>query len=165
MAFGATTSSEGTWPVCRLPLAAFSLWTSGVLPRRPAAVIQYDNKVSGTKSHRMFSGGSASHAFLGSGGALCVICPQRGCQAVKSINTENALPCWAVTHTIICHANQWLTLAESIRRKRELFRGRAAPMPACLHLGCCHPAVTPSPSQQNVALACLFASPARTLIR
>ena len=30
LASGATTSSEGTWLVCRLPLAAFTLLTSGV---------------------------------------------------------------------------------------------------------------------------------------
>jgi hypothetical protein len=47
LAFGATASSEGTQPVCRLPLAAFVTLTSGIQPRRPAAVIRYDNKVSG----------------------------------------------------------------------------------------------------------------------
>ena len=30
LTFGATTSSKGTWLVCRLPLAAFSPWTSDV---------------------------------------------------------------------------------------------------------------------------------------
>jgi len=39
-------------------------------------VIQYDNKVSGTKSHRMFSGGSANHTLLRTQQS-CMICPQR----------------------------------------------------------------------------------------
>jgi len=47
LASGATTSSKGTWLVCRLPLAAFRLWTSGVKPRRPAAVIQYESQGPG----------------------------------------------------------------------------------------------------------------------
>jgi len=42
LASGATASSKGAQPVCRLPLAAFHLWTSNVLLRRPAAVIQYE---------------------------------------------------------------------------------------------------------------------------
>ena len=38
LALGATASSEGTQPVCRFPSAALALLTSGVSPKRPAAL-------------------------------------------------------------------------------------------------------------------------------
>lgn len=49
LASGATASSEGAQPVCRLPLAAFRLSTSDFSSRRPAAVIQYDDQGSGAQ--------------------------------------------------------------------------------------------------------------------
>ena len=64
LASGATTSSEGTWLVCRLPLAAFNPSTSGVKPRRPAAVIQYDNKDPGTQSHHRLFSGASDHRWV-----------------------------------------------------------------------------------------------------
>lgn len=61
---GATESSKGTQLVCRLPLAAFDLLTSGCSPRRPAAVIQYGDKGPGaTCAHRLFIGDNDHHMW------------------------------------------------------------------------------------------------------
>ena len=62
LASGATASSEGAQPVCRLPLAAFRPSTSGFSPRRPAAVIQYGRQ--GGKSRAP----QPSRPFTGAGG-------------------------------------------------------------------------------------------------
>lgn len=60
LASGANVSSKGTHPVCRLPLAALRPWTSGVWPRRPAAVIQYEAQGPETRERacRLFIGAS-----------------------------------------------------------------------------------------------------------
>ena len=64
LASGATASSKGTQPVCRLPLAAFTLLTSDVKSWRPAAVIQYDDQGLGRQCPcRPFSGASDHHHF------------------------------------------------------------------------------------------------------
>ena len=47
-----------------------------------------------------------------------------------------------------------------IRRKRKLLWGLTAPNPALLSVTGCHHQGAPSPLQQNVAITCLFASPA-----
>ena len=62
LASGATASSEGAQPVCRLPLAAFRLSTSDFSSRRPAAVIQYDDQGSGAPPpSKPFIGASDDH--------------------------------------------------------------------------------------------------------
>jgi len=58
---GATESSKGTRPVCRLPSAALALQTSGFEPRRPAAVMQHGE----ASSARRYTGATGtSMGFL-----------------------------------------------------------------------------------------------------
>jgi len=63
LASGATASSKGAQPVCRLPLAAFHPWTSDFSSRRPAAVIQYEPNIGGYGGNH-----SLDKPFIGAGG-------------------------------------------------------------------------------------------------
>jgi len=61
LASGATASSKGTQPVCRLPLAAFTLLTSDVKSWRPAAVMQYGDQGRGAQCPCRPFGGASDH--------------------------------------------------------------------------------------------------------
>jgi len=125
LASGATTSSEGTWPVCRLPLAAFSLSTSGVKPRRPAAVIQYEDQgpeaqcpaglsVEPVTTNRVFAGPSGEAA------STCHLRPstQRSC-CLAERRAASPRDLKSTARMSLC-----------IRWRRELHRGCTAPKPA-----------------------------------
>ena len=65
LASGATASSEGAQLVCRLPLAALRPWTSDFQPRRPAAVMQYEDQgLQGSEAHMLFIGADSHHIAI-----------------------------------------------------------------------------------------------------
>lgn len=89
LASGATASSEGAQPVCRLPLAAFRPLTSDVMSRRPAAVMQYEHEGSGARpiAHRPFIGASDSRVC--SVADTCVLrrpCVRGPCRITRSLS-------------------------------------------------------------------------------
>ena len=90
LASGATASSEGAQLVCRLPLAALRPWTSDFQSRRPAAVMQYDDKGhQGSVAHMPFIGADGHHICFLAEAAEALCCNRghhqcRGCTALLS---------------------------------------------------------------------------------
>ena len=182
LASGANVSSEGTHPVCRLPLAALRPWTSGVWPRRPAAVIQYGAKGPGTRRGpagcslepvTTATGGRGERREAREGGERgpCRAPPPasrrpRSLLAFALPQTERDHQCG--DYTALPGGGRTPPPVVPIHSPREPASGGnenspggALPRgPACTHSGMLPSRSAPIPAQQNVALACLFAIPA-----
>jgi hypothetical protein len=156
LASGANVSSKGTHPVCRLPLAALRPWTSGVWPRRPAAVIQYEAQGPETRSARgPFIGASDVPPWARwriPSGARGPVPSFRA----ETTSAETALPCWAegLRHRLSCRSIAHMSLHQEETRTP---RGEHCPcVPRARVVRCYHPDLPQSQHSRRLhLLACL----------
>jgi hypothetical protein len=167
LAYGATASSKVTQQVCRLPLAAFRPLTSGVLPRRPAAVIQYDHKGPGHEGPQAFHWSQwrplerrerrERRRREPRERLLPHTNPHHHRREKHTTSMDDHTALLSVGHTSPSVMPIDSPHGSRIRRKRQLLGGATAPKPAW-YLPCWRrrphraESVPRNPSQQNVAI-------------